>query len=170
MAPPLRAGLAAAAALALSGCAAVGLTGGALTVAALQAGTGAALRAGTEYTLTGAAHRTFARPLDEVVAGVRTALQHMAMPVHRDGAADEGWELAATAHERVIEVTLTPLTPATTALKLVVKRGVFGRDRATASEIIAQTERALGPTEAALPRFCPPEGPLPPVERAVPRN
>lgn len=141
------------AALASTGCAVAGLTGGAAAVAALQASTGAAIRAGTEYSLTGSAYRTFVQPLDEVASGVRTTLQRMAMPVQRDEEGeDDRRELVATARDRRIEITLTPLTPATTVLKLVVKRGFLGRDRATASEIIAQTERALAPAEAALLR------------------
>lgn len=108
---------------------------------------------GTEYSLAGSACRTFARPLDEVASEVCTALGHLAIPVQRDWEGeDDRRQLAATARDRRIEITLTPLTPATTALELVVKRGLFGRDRATASEIIAQTERAHALAEAALPR------------------
>jgi len=120
-------------------------------VAAMQASAGAALRAGTEYRLNGAAHRTFARPAGEVADGLRTALQRLAMPVLSETDVEDRREIVAEARDRVVEASLTPLTPAATALRLVVKQGFLRRDRATASEIIAQTERALLLSEVARP-------------------
>ena len=44
---------------------------------------------------------------------------------------------------RSVRVYLTPLTPTLTAMKLVVKRNVLMGDKATASELVGETERVL---------------------------
>jgi hypothetical protein len=52
---------------------------------------------------------------------------------------------------RSVRVYLTPLTPALTAMKLVVKRNVLMGDKATASELVGQTERVLSENPAFAP-------------------
>lgn len=138
-------------ALALSGCAALGLTGGSVVGSAVGAGTGAAMKAGTEYRLNGVAYRTFTAPLAEVHEAIRSTLAAMSVPLERDRLTDDGrWELRGRAANRKFQIRLEPLTSTLTSMRLAVKRGWFGHDQATASEIIAQTEHALD-TAFALP-------------------
>ena len=152
-------------ALTLSGCAAIGLSGGAVALSAVGASTGAALKAGTEYRLTGVAYPTFTASLGDVHEAARGALASMSVPLDRDRLTDDGrWEMRGRALDRKVRVRLDPLTATLTGMHLSVRRGWFGHDRATASEIIAQTERALE-SASALPRQAAPgccEGRRPP--------
>jgi hypothetical protein len=49
----------------------------------------------------------------------------------------------AAAGDRTVEIEIDRLTSKTSRMRVNVKRGWFLRDRATATEIIAQTERTL---------------------------
>jgi hypothetical protein len=148
-------------ALTLSGCAALGLSGAAVALSAVGASTGAAVKAGTEYRLTGVAYRSLTTPLADVHEAARSALASMSVPLDRDRQTDEGrWDMRGRARGRKIRVRLDPLTPTLTGIRLSVKRGWFGNDGATASEIIAQIERALE-SASALPRQPAPGRPEP---------
>jgi len=100
--------------------------------------------------------RTFSAPLADVRAAVQQAFRDLQIEITQDdmligGAA----KIEGEALHRKIHVKLEPVTPALTRLKMVVREGVFGRDRATAAELIEQTGRALDeirPAGAASPR------------------
>lgn len=128
--------LAAAVLLGSQGCAAFGLT-----VFGVGAGVGAGT--GTQYTLDSVAYRTFTAPLDDVAHATRASLKRMDIAVREDEATAEGRTLAAQADNRKIEIELERLTSRTTRMRVSAKQGWFFRDRATAGEIIAQTERSL---------------------------
>jgi hypothetical protein len=128
--------------LTLGGCT-VGITGGAVAVAALGAGAGEVVRAGTEYSVTGTAFRTFTVPLETLYTVTRATFDRMAFTLDREETLTPGHRIMASAMGRTIEIRLEPLSPAVTRVELVVKRNFLGRDRATASEIIAQIETAL---------------------------
>jgi hypothetical protein len=140
-APRLRPGatLALLAALALgpTGCAAVGLT---LLGAAVGVGSGTAV----SYTLNGVAYRTFAAPLATVERATVTALRDMGLTLEDRQATEDGKLLKASGKDREIEIRLEPVSAKTTRIRTVVKMGAFLKDRATATEIIVQTERVLG--------------------------
>lgn len=146
--------------LTISGCAAVGLT-------LFGVGAGVAAGTGTGYTLDGIAYRTFTASLDEMRHATLTSLKRMDIAIKSDdivksddggkrnegrtevtrGKSDPappaGREIVAEAGDRKVYVELERLTARTTRMRVTAKQGVFFRDRATAGEIIAQTERAL---------------------------
>lgn len=119
-----------------NGCAAVGLT-------MLGVGAGVAAGTGTSYTLDGIAYRTFNASLDELNRATLTTLRQMDIRVKSDEPSVEGRALTAQAGDRAIEIELEQLTKRTTRMRVTAKHGMFWRDRSTAGEIIAQTERAL---------------------------
>lgn len=123
----------------LSGCAAVGLT---------LFGVGAGVTSGTavSYTLDGTAYRTFTAPLPKVETAALTALNRMGIAVKNKDKTDQGKLISASATDREIEVELEAITPKTTRIRTVAKQRIIFRDRATATEIILQTEKVLGET------------------------
>jgi len=124
-------------ALMLNGCAAVGMT---------LFGVGAGVTAGTSvsYTLDGIAYRTFAVPLPQVESATRTALDRMGIKVDSTAKTEQGKAIKATTNDREIEIELEMVSAKTTRIRTVAKQGIFFKDRATAGEIIFQTEKVLG--------------------------
>jgi hypothetical protein len=127
--------------LATAGCTGIELT--ALGVAALSAGAGGVVKAGTEYTLTGSAYRTFSVSLDELAAAVRTTLVRLQFTVDEAVADDHELSIEAAGIARTLQLRFTPITPALTRLKVVVRQDLIRRDRATASELLAQIDREV---------------------------
>ena len=120
----------------LNGCAAVALT---------MFGVGAGVATGTSvsYTLDGFAYRTFTAPLPQVESATRTALDKMGIKVEATAKTEQGKAIAATGNEREIEVELEVISSNATRIRTVAKQGLFFKDRATATEIILQTEKVL---------------------------
>ncbi len=123
----------------LSGCAAVGLT---------LFGVGAGVTTGTAvaYTLDGTAYRTFTAPLPEVRTAALTTLNRMGIKVETQEKTEQGELIKAISADRQIEVELEAISPKTTRMRTVAKQGIFFKDRATATEIILQTESVLSGT------------------------
>lgn len=123
----------------LNGCAAVGLT---------LFGVGAGVTTGTAvaYTLDGTAYRTFTVPLLKVETATVAALHRMGMKLEGREGNEQGKIIRASGAEREIEVELEAISPKTTRLRSVARQGVFFKDRATATEIILQTEKVLNGT------------------------
>jgi len=67
----------------------------------------------------------------------------MDIGVESDDVTAEGRALVAKAADRTVYVDLERLTGRTTRMRVTAKQGWFWRDRSTAGEIIAQTERSL---------------------------
>jgi hypothetical protein len=146
-----------AAALPLAGCAAIGLTGAAMGAGAFSAGAREAVQAGREYTRTGVVYRTFTVPLAELRTMVGDTLARMEIAVLQDELDEDGdRRILAQARDREIALELQPITRTVTRLKLVVAESFFRKDRATASEIVAQTERTVA--ERGLTRAVPGTG------------
>ena len=120
----------------LNGCAAIAL-------ALLGAGVGVATEQAVAYTMRGVASRTLTVPLPRVRRATLTALRRMGIRVEGRGKTEYGEFIKATGRNRQIEVTLEPITRKSTLMRTVAKRGFFLRDRATATEIILQTERII---------------------------
>jgi hypothetical protein len=139
--------VAAALPLATGGCAGIELT--ALGVAALSAGAGGVVKAGTEYTLTGSAYRTFSVSLDELSTAVRSTLTRLQFTVQEAVAEDHELSLEAAGIERTVNLRFTPISPAMTRLKVVVRQDLIRRDRATASELLAQIDRDVANLNSA---------------------
>ena len=120
----------------LNGCAAIAL-------ALLGAGVGVATEQAVSYTMRGVASRTLTAPLARVRRATLRALRRMGIKVEGRERTEYGELIKATGTNRQIEVRLEPITPKSTRMRTVAKRGVFLRDRATATEIILQTESII---------------------------
>jgi hypothetical protein len=122
--------------LGTQGCAAVGLT-------LFGVGAGVSAGTGTQHTLDGIAYRTFTAPLDDMRRATLVALKRMDIAVQKDDVTAEGRTIVGQAGDRTIDIELDRLTSQTTRMRVTAKQGWFFRDRATAGEIIAQTERSV---------------------------
>jgi hypothetical protein len=118
------------------GCAAIGLT---------LFGVGAGVSAGTgvSYTLDSIAYKTFTAPEQGLRTATLKSLKRMDIEVKENQATESGRLIVAQAGDRTIEIELDRLTSKTTRMRVNAKQGVFFKDRATAAEIIIQTERTL---------------------------
>jgi hypothetical protein len=124
--------------LMLQGCAAgLGLT-------LIGVGAGVATGTSVAYTLDGIAYRTFTAPLPQVETATRTALDRMGIKIEATAKMDQGKAIKALSNDRDIEIELEMVSNKTTRIRTVAKQGFFFKDRATATEIIIQTEKALG--------------------------
>jgi Protein of unknown function (DUF3568) len=121
----------------LNGCAAIGLT-------LFGVGAGVATGTSVSYTLDGIAYRTFTVPLPQVEHATRTALNQMGIKVGATAKTEQGKAISATANDRQIEIEFEAVSSKTTRMRSVAKQGMFFKDRATAGEIIMQTEKVLG--------------------------
>ena len=77
------------------------------------------------------------------------ALTRMGIKVKSIGKTDTGEVVKATTADRNIDIELEAVTPSITRVSSVARRGLLLVDRATASEIIAQTANALGKSNQA---------------------
>ena len=109
-------------------------------------GVGAGVTTGTSvaYTLDGIAYKTFTAPLPQVENATRTALDRMGIKIEATSKIDQGKAIKAVSNDRDIEIELEMVSNKTTRIRTVAKQGIFFKDRATATEIIIQTEKALG--------------------------
>jgi len=110
-----------------------------LTITA--AGVGAS--AGVTHSMGGIAYRTFTLPMPQVRNATMTALNKMGIKVATATKEESSQVIKASASGRDIEIQLEPLSPNTTRMRTVARNGLF-YDSATATEIILQTEKALG--------------------------
>lgn len=122
--------------LAASGCAAVGLT-------LLGVGAGLAAGTGTAYTLDGIAYRTFSAPIEDVHRATLIAFRRMDVTLEDDAETSEGRTLLGQAGDRQVHLELERLTTRATRMRVTARHGIVFRDRATAGEIVAQTEHAI---------------------------
>lgn len=120
----------------LSGCAALGLS--ALTIAA---GTGAGV--GTGHVLDTITYKTFSVPLAGLSRATIVTLDRLDMPVIETENTADGQTITAQAGDRTVEIELDRLTTTASRMRVVVKKNWLIRDRATATEIILQTDRTL---------------------------
>jgi hypothetical protein len=129
------------AALATGGCAAPIFQP--LVVALAGAGTSTAV----SHSMNGAAYRTFTAPLAEVKAASLDTLSLMGIRVDGFETTDHGETISGTASRRSVEIELEPISSKATRMKVVTKNGGIFYDGATATEIVLQTEKALGVNE-----------------------
>ncbi|MFQ5899326.1 MAG: DUF3568 family protein [Candidatus Methylomirabilia bacterium] len=128
--------LAAVSLFANQGCAAVGLT-------LLAAGTGTVAGAGVSHTLEGITYKTFTVPLAGLHKATLMTLKRMDIRVIKDEDARVGREIHAKAGDRDVEIELDKLTSRITRMRVVATKSWLIRDRATATEIILQTDQTL---------------------------
>ena len=122
--------------LGTQGCAAIGLT-------LLGVGAGVTTGTGIAYTLDSIAYKTFTAPLGNLEGATLKTLERMDIEVEENYPTESGTKLVATAGDRAIEIELDRLTAKTTRMRVNAQQGWFFKDRATATEIIAQTDRTL---------------------------
>lgn len=116
----------------LAGCAPLSLT---------AFGVGAS--AGVTHTMGGITYRTFTAPLPKVKSATMVALNRMGINGVKNSKEEGNEMIIAKASGREIEIQLERLSPNTTRMRTVARNGFF-YDSATATEIILQTEKALG--------------------------
>ena len=119
--------------LALSGC-------GVLPLAPIAV-SGAA--GGVTYTMTNVAYKTLSHPLKDVEAALHKALMKMEIKEEKREAADGNVSITAATKRLAIYIDIEKITPRATRIKVNAKQGAVLKDRATATEIIVQTEKSL---------------------------
>jgi NADPH:quinone reductase-like Zn-dependent oxidoreductase len=98
---------------------------------------------GVAYTITNIAYKTFSYPINEVEAANHEALKKMHIE-EIERSEEEDWVQITAATKRLkIYIEFERITPTTTKIKVNAKRGMVFKDKATATEIIEQTERIL---------------------------
>ena len=107
----------------------------------IVAGTGAS--AGVGHTLDSITYKTFSVPLGGLSRATLMTLDRLDMPVMEVENTEEGQTITAQAGDRSVEIELDRLTTTASRMRVVVKKNILIRDRATATEIILQTDRTL---------------------------
>lgn len=126
---------------ALAGCAASVQP---LAVALAGAGTSSAI----SHTLNGTAYRTFTAPLHEVEQATLETFVLMGIRLDGIDRPEGGNELIrGSATRREIEIELEAISSKTTRMRVEAKNSGFLYDGATATEIVLQTEKSLGPED-----------------------
>lgn len=110
-----------------------------LALSILGAGAGTALR----YGMDGVAYRTFTAPAPAVRLASLAALERMGITIDSTGRFEGGELIYARSDNRTIEIEVEPISPRATRLRVAAKNGGLFYDNATASEIVAQTQRLL---------------------------
>jgi hypothetical protein len=95
------------------------------------------------HSLGGITYRTFTASAQQVKSASIGALNRMGIKLARTEKSSDGEVLRATATDREIEITLEPISPNTTRMRVIARNGSVFFDSATATEIILQTERLL---------------------------
>lgn len=122
-------------ALQLTACAAAPL---AIPIAVSAGGGGVA------YTVTNVAYKTVSYPVKRVEAATRGALRRMAIKEDTREVLEDGTlRITAKTEKLVIYIDLEKITPATTQIKVNAVRATVLKDKATATEIIEETEKIL---------------------------
>ena len=128
--------------LALTGCEPLALS-------MLGAGAGAALR----YSFEGVNSRTFTASAPAVREASLAALERMGITLDGTTQFDHGEVISARCENRTIEIEIEPISPRAARVRIAAKNGSFFYDAATATEIIAQTERFLASAGTVSTRF-----------------
>ncbi len=120
--------------LGLPGCAEVGL----IPAAAVSGGA-----AGVNYSFTNNAYKTISHPLADVETALNKALRKMDIKEMRTKRGKEKVNISAVTEKLDISIDLEKITPTVTKIEVSVRKGVFLKDKSTATEIIVQTEKNL---------------------------
>lgn len=104
---------------------------------------GAGVSAAIGHSLNGVSYRTFTANLPAVRKASVRALDHMGIAIDSYGKFDAGIIIFARSGGRSVELELEPISRRATRLRVAAHDGGFFYDGATASEIVAQTEKLL---------------------------
>ena len=121
--------------LALSGCALC--LGGAVS-ASVSGGA-----AGVDYTFTNSAYKTISAPVVDVEAALHRALKKMSIKQTKREAKEDKVSITGVTGNLDIHIDLDKVTATVTKIEVKAKKGVFVKDKSTATEIIVQTEENL---------------------------
>lgn len=121
----------------LNGCAA-------LAVSLAGAGAGA----GLSHQVNGTAARTFSEPIEKVDDAVRLAAKSMLLNIEDVASLDNGIVTKAKVAELNITVKLETLSPRLTRVSVTARKDILRVDGATAQEVVAQIDRAIGELNA----------------------
>jgi len=97
------------------------------------------------YTITNVAYKTFNFPQARVKVAAVEALKRMDMTILAYEKIGVERRIIAAAGELDINIKLEPITSTTTQMKVDVRKWPFLKDKATALEIIYQTNDILDP-------------------------
>lgn len=131
------------AALVTGGCATAALQP--IAVALAGAGTSTAI----SYSFNGGASRTFTAPLAEVKAASLETLSLMGIRIDGFDTTTQGETINGSAIQRSVSVDLEPISSKATRMRVVARNSGIFFDTATATEIVLQTEKALGMNESS---------------------
>jgi hypothetical protein len=118
-----------------------------MPIAAAVAGAGAQGAIG--HSMNGTAFRTFAAPLAEVKAASLDTLSLMGMKVDGFETLDDGELIRASSSRRTVEIELEPISAKATRMRVAARDNGMFYDSSTATEIVLQTEKAIGVNETA---------------------
>ena len=121
---------------ALSGCA---LMGSVFLPAAVSGGA-----VGVNYSLGNTAYKTISSPIADVEAALHRALKKMDIKERERNAGEGKVSVTAVTGDLDIDIDLEKVTPTATKIEVNAGKGPFFKDKATATEIIVQTEKNLG--------------------------
>ena len=116
-------------------------------VAAATSAAGMGGSAAITHTMNGITYRTFTAPPTKVRFATIRALERMQIKLVSDSMQDKTNIRLVTAKtsERKIEIQLEPISPNTTRMRVIAKKGTgLFYDASTAEEIIQQTKISLG--------------------------
>lgn len=116
-----------------------------VTLSLVTAGGGVAFNHQMSSTIT----RTFSEESGNVHGALLAALDRMSIVVKKREQQGEVETIHAVAGTRDITLRVEPVTRTSTLLEVAVHQDLLTMDGATAREIVAQTERALSPAQAA---------------------
>ena len=110
-----------------------------LAMSLVGAGAGTALG----YGFDGVAYHTFTASAPDVTQASIAALEQMGIGFESTGTFEGGEVIYARSPKRTIEIEVEPISGRATRVRIAAKNGGLFYDSATASEIVAQTERLL---------------------------
>jgi hypothetical protein len=99
--------------------------------------------AGVNYTFTNIAYKTISHPIADVEAALYKALKKMDIKETKRKKEEGNVSISAVTSSLDIYIDLEKVTPTVTKIEVNAKKGVFFKDKATATEIIVQTEKRL---------------------------
>ena len=104
---------------------------------------GTAAGTGVGYTLDNITYKTFTVPIKGLTSATLMTLEKMDITLLDNKETEAGRTITAQAADRTIDIELDRLTTRTTRMRVVARRNWFIQDRATATEVILQTDRTL---------------------------
>ena len=102
-------------------------------------GSGASMA--SEYFLKSSASKTISHEFNMTKKALLIALRKMEISVNEALEIEDGEEIVATADELEITIELLEITPKVTRITVVAGKNILHRDKATAQEIVYQTNK-----------------------------